>query len=90
VRRGGSRSSFPHKDTISHAKNTLSIVAGYQEGVGLNRNFLDYVWDNATASFIEAECISVYRFIVEYYTADHEIWFFGFSGGSFTVRCLAG
>jgi uncharacterized protein (DUF2235 family) len=90
VRSGETRSSFPHKDITSHAENTPSIIAGYQEGVGLNRNFLDYIWDSSTASSIEAECISVYRFIVEYYTADHEIWLFGFSRGSFTVRCLAG
>jgi hypothetical protein len=66
------------------------IIAGYQEGVGLNRNFLEYIWDGATASAIGDECISVYKFIVENYTSEHEIWLFGFSRGSFTVRCVAG
>ncbi|KAL6709862.1 Mediator of RNA polymerase II transcription subunit 7 [Coniothyrium glycines] len=67
-----------------------AIVAGYQEGVGLNRTFLDYIWDGATASAIGEECISTYRFIVENYTDEHEIWMFGFSRGAFTVRCVAG
>jgi uncharacterized protein (DUF2235 family) len=67
-----------------------NIVAGYQEGVGLNRTFLEYIWDGATASAIGDECISVYKFIVENYTPEHEIWLFGFSRGAFTIRCVAG
>jgi hypothetical protein len=66
------------------------IVAGYQEGVGLNRTFLEYIYDGATASAIGDECISVYKFIVENFTDKHEIWLFGFSRGAFTVRCVAG
>lgn len=67
-----------------------SVIAGYQEGVGLNRTFLDYVYDGATASAIGDECISVYRFIATHYTSDHEISLFGFSRGAFTARCVAG
>lgn len=62
------------------------IIAGYQEGVGLNRTFLEYIWDGATAFAIGDECISVYKFIVENYTDEHEIWLCGFSRGAFTVR----
>lgn len=72
------------------AANTSSITAGYQEGCGLNRNFVDYIMDGSTAASIGDECIAVYRFIVENFTDDHEIWLFGFSRGSFTVRCVAG
>ncbi|KAH7397365.1 hypothetical protein BKA66DRAFT_437930 [Pyrenochaeta sp. MPI-SDFR-AT-0127] len=67
-----------------------NIIAGYQEGVGLNRTFLEYIWDGATASAFGDECINVYKFIVENYTSDHEIWLFGFSRGAFTIRCVAG
>lgn len=67
-----------------------NVIAGYQEGVGLNRTFLEYIWDGATASAIGDECIGVYKFIVDNYTSDHEIWLFGFSRGAFTVRCVAG
>jgi uncharacterized protein (DUF2235 family) len=75
---------------FASTNDTSDVVAGYQEGVGLNRTFLDYIWDGATASAIGDECISVYKFIVEHYTDEHEIWLFGFSRGSFTVRCVAG
>ncbi|KAF3048669.1 hypothetical protein E8E11_003056 [Didymella keratinophila] len=67
-----------------------NVIAGYQEGVGLDGTFLEYIWNGATASDIGDECVSVYRFIVEHYTDDHDIWLFGFSRGAFTVRCVAG
>ncbi|RMZ68756.1 peptidoglycan binding domain containing [Pyrenophora seminiperda CCB06] len=70
--------------------NSENITAGYQEGVGLNKNFLQYIWDGATAASISEECISVYKYIVENFDTDHEIWLFGFSRGAFTVRCVAG
>jgi hypothetical protein len=75
---------------VASSYDSPNIIAGYQEGVGLNRTFLEYIWDGATASAIGDECISVYRFIVENYTSEHEIWLFGFSRGAFTVRCVAG
>jgi uncharacterized protein (DUF2235 family) len=78
----------PHKNISETAPD--AIIAGYQEGVGLNKNFMQYIWDGATASSISDECISVYKFIVENYTDEHEIWLFGFSRGAFTVRCVAG
>ncbi|RAR13593.1 peptidoglycan binding domain-containing protein [Stemphylium lycopersici] len=84
----------PHKNPSSTSSSdkdsTPTITAGYQEGVGLNKNFLQYIWDGATASSISDECISVYKYIVENYTDSHEIWLFGFSRGAFTVRCVAG
>ncbi|KAF2870415.1 hypothetical protein BDV95DRAFT_496503 [Massariosphaeria phaeospora] len=67
-----------------------NVTAGYQEGVGVNQTFLEYIWDGATASTIGEECTSVYKYIVENYTDDHEIWMFGFSRGAYTVRCVAG
>ena len=70
--------------------HSANVVAGYQEGVGLGATFLEYIWNGATASSIGDECVSVYRFIVEHYTDDHEIWLFGFSRGAFNVRCVAG
>ncbi|KAH5502406.1 hypothetical protein HBI29_146180 [Parastagonospora nodorum] len=75
---------------VQSGSSSDSVIAGYQEGVGLNRTFLDYIWDGATASAIGDECIAVYKFIVENYTDEHEIWLFGFSRGAFTVRCVAG
>jgi uncharacterized protein (DUF2235 family) len=75
---------------FASSMDSANIIAGYQEGVGLNRTFLEYIWDGATASAIGDECISVYKFIVENYTSEHEIWLFGFSRGAFTVRSVTG
>ena len=67
-----------------------NVSAGYQEGVGLNRTFLEYLWDGATGASIGEECISLYKFIVQHYTDAHEIFLFGYSRGAFTVRCVGG
>jgi hypothetical protein len=87
------QNSYPaEKPAMVHPIKTQSadVIAGYQEGVGLGSTFLEYIWDGATAASIGDECVSVYRFIVEHYTDDHEIWLFGFSRGSFTARCVGG
>jgi hypothetical protein len=70
--------------------NQANIVAGYQEGASTGHTFLDFAWDSTTGAQISDECVSVYRFIVEHYTDDHEIWLFGFSRGAYTVRSVAG
>lgn len=75
---------------IRTSESSPHIIAGYQEGVGLNRTFLEYIWDGATASAIGDECIGIYKFIVDNFTDDYEIWMFGFSRGAFTLRSVAG
>ncbi|KAJ4350467.1 Mediator of RNA polymerase II transcription subunit 7 [Didymosphaeria variabile] len=70
--------------------NPVNVTAGYQEGVGLNRTFLEYLWDGATAASIGEECVSLYKFIVQHYTDEHDIFLFGYSRGAFTVRCVGG
>ena len=67
-----------------------SATTGYQEGIGLNKTFFEYLWDGSTASTIAEEFASVYQFIVEDYTDEHEIRLFGLSRGAFTARCVAG
>lgn len=93
-RRGASNATNGYSNHFSSRfgrhDDSGDIVAGYQEGVGLNRPFVDYIWDGATASAIGDECVAVYRFIVDNFTDDHEIWLFGFSRGAFTVRSVAG
>lgn len=70
--------------------NTPTLHARYRHGVGLNSTFLDYLFNGVTAQDIATECISAYRFIVDNYTEDTEIWLFGLSRGAYTVRCVAG
>ncbi|KAF2624943.1 hypothetical protein BU25DRAFT_129220 [Macroventuria anomochaeta] len=67
-----------------------NVVAGYQEGVGSQRNFLDFARDSTTGERLSDECVAVYRFIVEHYTDDHEVWLFGHSRGAYTARSVAG
>jgi hypothetical protein len=66
------------------------VLARYRHGVGLGGTFLDYLFNGATASDLAEEVIATYRFLVQYYTSDHEIWMFGLSRGAYTVRSVAG
>ncbi|KAB5583391.1 hypothetical protein GE09DRAFT_300294 [Coniochaeta sp. 2T2.1] len=78
---------LPADPTVPSARQ---VVARYRHGVGLGGSFLDYLFNGATASDLAEEVILAYRFIVDNYTADHEIWMFGFSRGAYTVRSVAG
>ncbi|CAK7210065.1 hypothetical protein SCUCBS95973_000666 [Sporothrix curviconia] len=70
--------------------NTPTLHARYRHGVGLNSTFLDYLFNGITAQDIATECVSAYRFIVDHYAENSEIWLFGLSRGAYTVRCVAG
>ncbi len=78
------------KDEYYRCSHGDPIKARYRHGVGLNSTFLDYLFNGVTALDIAAECVGAYKFIVDHYTGDDEIWLFGLSRGAFTVRCVAG
>ncbi len=80
---------IPHGSQY-RSQSEADIFAGYQEGVGTDRTFLEYIFDGATAGDIGDECKNAYKFVVENYTDEHEIWMFGYSRGAFTVRSVAG
>jgi uncharacterized protein (DUF2235 family) len=67
-----------------------SVQARYADGVGLGSTFLDYLFNGATGNDIAEQCTEAYKYIVENYTTEHEIWMFGLSRGAFAVRCVAG
>ncbi|GAB1315526.1 hypothetical protein MFIFM68171_05736 [Madurella fahalii] len=73
-----------------HKQTQGNIIGRYRNGVGLNSTLIDYFFNGITAQDLAVECTSVYKFIVEHYTPDHEIWLFGLSRGAYTVRCVAG
>jgi hypothetical protein len=73
-----------------HLLDRPGVKARYADGVGLGSTFLDYLFNGATGHDIAKECTNVYRYIVENYTGNEEIWMFGLSRGAFTVRCVAG
>lgn len=66
------------------------LRACYFAGVGLGGTFLEYLIDGATASDIGVESMKVYEYIVNNYDDQTDIWMFGLSRGSFTVRAVAG
>ncbi|KAK3805684.1 MAG: hypothetical protein J3R72DRAFT_408762 [Linnemannia gamsii] len=79
-----------HAQPIRYQDNTRGINACYFPGAGLGGTFLEYLFNGLTCSDIDRDCIDVYKYIVQHYSIDHEIWMFGFSRGAYTMRCVAG
>ncbi len=84
-------------DLISNKKyennNTFfknNIIGHYFEGIGAEGSFSEYIINGAMALDIKKECIKVYKFIVDNFDNNSEIWMFGLSRGSYTIRCVAG
>lgn len=64
-------------------------ISYYHEGVGTG-NWLDKQKGGFLGEGIDNNIKVLYKFIVEHYTVGTELFFFGFSRGSYTVRSLAG
>ena len=64
-------------------------IVFYQDGLGTNGP-LDSVTGGAFGKGMEENIRNLYRFIVYNYEPGDELYLFGFSRGSFTVRSLAG
>ncbi|OAQ22219.1 hypothetical protein K457DRAFT_26276 [Linnemannia elongata AG-77] len=79
-----------HAQPIRYDDNARGINACYFPGAGLGGTFLEYLFNGLTCSDIDRDCIDVYKYIVQHYSIDHEIWMFGFSRGAYTMRCVAG
>ncbi|KAG0208646.1 hypothetical protein BGX28_000454 [Mortierella sp. GBA30] len=77
-------------EPIEYENSDRGVKACYFPGSGLGGTFLEYLFNGATGSDIGKDCIEVYKYIVRNYTRKHEIWMFGLSRGSYTVRCVCG
>ncbi|KAF9964398.1 hypothetical protein BGZ70_006540 [Mortierella alpina] len=75
---------------IYYEDPTREIQAGYFPGSGLGSTFLEYLYNATSGMDIDNDCIRVYKYIVERYTGYQEIWMFGLSRGSYTVRSVVG
>jgi uncharacterized protein (DUF2235 family) len=86
----------PSKTNV--AKIALSVRPGsasgqeqrvyYHSGVGTLRR--ERLRGGAFGTGLSRNVLDAYRFLVESYEPDDELYFFGFSRGAFTVRSLAG
>ena len=79
---------FRHYDP--DARLEARIFVRYRHGVGLGSTFLDYLFNGITGQDLASEVIAAYKYIVNHFTPEHEIWLFGLSRGAYTVRCVAG
>ncbi|KAG0347173.1 hypothetical protein BG005_000344, partial [Podila minutissima] len=75
---------------IEYVDQDREVEACYFPGSGLGGTFLEYLNNSWTGLDIDTDCIRVYKYIVERYTGNQEIWMFGLSRGSYTVRSVGG
>jgi len=70
------------------------VRARYFDGVGLNGDFMNYLWNGALATRAKDECTEVYRYIVQNSVWNEhvctEVWMFGISRGAYIIRSVAG
>ncbi|KAK9482464.1 hypothetical protein V1527DRAFT_485690 [Lipomyces starkeyi] len=64
--------------------------ARYFNGVRLGSTLLDCLIGGAISDDTGRRCTDVYKYIVDTYTEEHEIWMFGLSRGAYIIRCVAG
>jgi uncharacterized protein (DUF2235 family) len=69
---------------------TIAQLAYYDPGVGTERSWLAKLTGGAFGEGLSANVLEAYRFIIDNYNEDDELYLFGFSRGAFTVRSLSG
>jgi uncharacterized protein (DUF2235 family) len=62
----------------------------YDTGIGSEGKLTKRIFDGATGYGISGKILQAYRFIIDNYERGDELFLFGFSRGSFTVRSLSG
>ena len=68
-------------------KNKIPQQVFYDWGIG---SYYDPVIGGATGKGIDKNIMDNYRYIVQNYSPGDALYFFGFSRGAYTVRCLSG
>ncbi len=71
------------------APDGISQVVFYDQGVGTG-NILDKLTGGAFGNGLEQNLSDNYHFLMHNYAEGDDLFFFGFSRGSYTVRSLAG
>lgn len=62
----------------------------YDTGIGSEGSKIRRIIDGATGNGISENILQAYRFIIQNYEPDDELFLFGFSRGAYTVRSLSG
>ncbi|KAG9325857.1 hypothetical protein KVV02_006851 [Mortierella alpina] len=75
---------------ITYDDYARGVQACYFPGSGLGGTFLEYLYNATSGMDIDNDCIGVYKYIATHYTGNEEIWMFGLSRGSYTVRSVGG
>ena len=75
---------------VHHSRADGYVTVCYFDGTGIEGSFTDYLVNGAIAEDIKTKCIEGYKFIVDHFEHDKQVWMFGLSRGAYTVRCIAG
>ncbi|EST07160.1 protein of unknown function DUF2235 [Kalmanozyma brasiliensis GHG001] len=62
----------------------------YQSGVGTGTGWLQNLFDQGTGFALGSKIEQAYGFLVDNYQPGDELFFFGFSRGAYTARCITG
>ncbi|RIA85256.1 hypothetical protein C1645_879416 [Glomus cerebriforme] len=62
----------------------------YLDGIGIGELAFDFIIDGAIAVSLDKKIKEGYKYIINHYNPDDDIWLFGFSRGAYTARCIAG
>ncbi|CBQ70123.1 conserved hypothetical protein [Sporisorium reilianum SRZ2] len=72
------------------APNVMPQLVFYQSGVGTGTGKLQNLFDQGTGFALGSKIEEAYSFIVDNYQPGDELFFFGFSRGAYTARCITG
>lgn len=70
--------------------NNNPLHVKYFPGIATSRNPVDDLLDNMNAFTLDEKIIEAYVHLTDVYNEGDSIYFFGFSRGAYTARCLSG
>ncbi|TKY87988.1 hypothetical protein EX895_003084 [Sporisorium graminicola] len=76
--------------TNKTASGVMAQLVFYQSGVGTGTGKLQNLFDQGTGFALGSKIEEAYSFIVDNYQPGDELFFFGFSRGAYTARCITG
>ena len=77
-------------NAIASEGGGIAQRAHYEPGVGTAHNFWDHWFGGGIGKGIDGHILDCYKFLIQEYAPDDDIYLFGFSRGAYTVRSLAG